>query len=107
MPRYAYKGIECPHEFEVHQSFADDPLTTCITCGLPVRRVIQPTGVIFKGSGWYINDSRPAAKDSDTSKDTSDSKPATTKTESAKNGAAASSKTDDSTKKSSTTQSTG
>ncbi|HWV25512.1 MAG TPA: FmdB family zinc ribbon protein [Thermomicrobiales bacterium] len=58
MPNYVYRGTDCPHEFEVHQSFSEDPLTECTVCGQPVRRVFQPTGLVFKGSGWYINDSR-------------------------------------------------
>lgn len=58
MPTYVYRGTECPHQFQVHQSFAEDPLTECTECGMPVRRVFQPTGLVFKGSGWYINDSR-------------------------------------------------
>lgn len=58
MPNYVYRGIDCPHEFEVYQSFSDDPLTECSECGQPVRRVFQPTGLVFKGSGWYVTDSR-------------------------------------------------
>ncbi|MGH2616759.1 MAG: FmdB family zinc ribbon protein [Thermomicrobiales bacterium] len=42
------------------QRFADDPLTECPECGSRIRRVIQPVGVVFKGSGWYITDSRPS-----------------------------------------------
>jgi predicted nucleic acid-binding Zn ribbon protein len=41
------------------QRFADDPLRECPECGAAIRRVIQPVGVVFKGSGWYITDSRP------------------------------------------------
>lgn len=58
MPTYAYRGSACDHEFETVQKFADAPLSECIVCGGPVRRVVQPVGVVFKGSGWYINDSR-------------------------------------------------
>jgi predicted nucleic acid-binding Zn ribbon protein len=48
------------------QRFADDPLSECPQCGAPIRRVIQPVGVVFKGSGWYITDSRPkSASDGD------------------------------------------
>ena len=61
MPTYAYRGSVCAHEFETVQKFADDPLTECIICGGPVRRVVQPVGVVFKGSGWYINDSRTSS----------------------------------------------
>ncbi len=62
MPTYAYRGSTCAHEFETVQKFTDDPLTQCIICGGPVRRVVQPVGVVFKGSGWYINDSRTSGK---------------------------------------------
>jgi predicted nucleic acid-binding Zn ribbon protein len=41
------------------QRFSDDPLTECPECSATIRRVIQPVGVVFKGSGWYITDSRP------------------------------------------------
>ena len=58
MPTYAYRGTACTHEFDYVQKFSDDPLTECIECQGPVRRVYQPVGVVFKGSGWYINDSR-------------------------------------------------
>ena len=61
MPTYAYRGTACAHEFETYQSFSEDPLTECLECGGPVRRVIQPTGIVFKGSGWYITDSRKSS----------------------------------------------
>ncbi len=59
MPTYTYQCESCGHGFESVQRFSDDALTECPECGLPIRRVIQPVGVVFKGSGWYINDSRP------------------------------------------------
>jgi putative FmdB family regulatory protein len=58
MPTYTYKCDSCGHDFEAVQRFADDPLTECPQCGSAIRRVIQPVGVVFKGSGWYITDSR-------------------------------------------------
>ncbi|NDJ86590.1 MAG: hypothetical protein GYB66_11940 [Chloroflexi bacterium] len=62
MPTYAYQCRECGNNFEVKQRFSDDPLTDCAICGAhdAVFRVIQPAGVVFKGSGWYITDSRSA-----------------------------------------------
>jgi putative FmdB family regulatory protein len=59
MPTYVYACEACGKQFEQFQSFKDDPLNVC-RCGVEgkVRRVIQPAGVVFKGSGWYINDSR-------------------------------------------------
>jgi putative FmdB family regulatory protein len=59
MPTYTYQCDSCGHGFEAVQRFADDPLTECPECGARIRRVIQPVGVVFKGSGWYITDSRP------------------------------------------------
>lgn len=59
MPTYTYHCDACGHGFETVQRFADDPLTECPQCGSRIRRVIQPVGVVFKGSGWYITDSRP------------------------------------------------
>lgn len=59
MPTYSYHCDTCGHDFEAVQRFTDDPLTACPECGAPIRRVIQPVGVVFKGSGWYITDSRP------------------------------------------------
>ena len=64
MPTYAYRGDQCDHEFEVRQSFSDDPLTECVTCGQPVHRVIHPAGIVFKGTGWYLTDSRPTTETS-------------------------------------------
>jgi putative FmdB family regulatory protein len=59
MPTYTYQCDSCGHGFEAVQRFADDPLIECPVCREAIRRVIQPVGVVFKGSGWYITDSRP------------------------------------------------
>lgn len=61
MPTYSYHCDTGDHDFDIVQRFADDALTVCPDCGGSVRRVIQPVGVVFKGSGWYINDSRKSA----------------------------------------------
>jgi putative FmdB family regulatory protein len=58
MPTYRYRCSACGHEFDQYQRFTDDALTVCPSCNGAIRRVIQPVGVVFKGSGWYINDSR-------------------------------------------------
>ena len=62
MPTYAYRCIACDHRFDATQRFADDPLTECPACGGLVKRVIGPVGVVFKGSGWYITDSRKSSE---------------------------------------------
>jgi len=64
MPIYDYLCDTCGHRFDVRQNFSADALTDCTECGAPVRRVLHPAGVIFKGSGWYINDSRKSQSDS-------------------------------------------
>lgn len=60
MPLYDYRCQECGYDFEIKQSFHDDPITDCPNClaEQSVVRVIGPAGVVFKGSGFYINDSR-------------------------------------------------
>lgn len=58
MPTYDYACDKCGHKFEARQSFSDNPLESCPECTGPIHRVIHPTGVIFKGSGWYVTDSR-------------------------------------------------
>ena len=59
MPTYSYHCDACGHDFDAVQRFSEDALTECPVCSGAIRRVIQPVGVVFKGSGWYINDSRP------------------------------------------------
>ena len=71
MPTYEYECVECGHRFEAFQSMSDDPLKECEHCRGPVRRLIfGGTGIIFKGSGFYVNDSGKAGKQS-TQADTS------------------------------------
>ena len=58
MPTYEYHCDSCDKNFDVVQSFHDDPLTACPTCGSPVRKVFGSVGIVFKGSGFYKTDSR-------------------------------------------------
>ena len=58
MPTYQYRCNQCSTELEVVQKFTDDPLTVCPECGGPLRKVFSPVGVMFKGSGFYVTDSR-------------------------------------------------
>ncbi len=70
MPTYQYSCTECGHTFETFQSFSDDSLTECPDCGGRLRKVFNAVGVVFKGSGFYRNDSRTAPdKSSDKSSD--------------------------------------
>ena len=58
MPTYQYACTECGHRFEEFQSFTEDALTTCPECSGRLRKVFNAVGVVFKGSGFYRNDSR-------------------------------------------------
>lgn len=60
MPVYTYRR-EDGTTFDIRQKFLDDPLEVCPTTGQPVSRVIQPAGVIFKGSGFYVTDNKGAS----------------------------------------------
>ena len=71
MPTYVYACDSCGAQFEQFQSFRDEPLRTCPSCASAVRRVFQPVGIVFKGSGWYITDSRKASSAAVASDDSS------------------------------------
>jgi putative FmdB family regulatory protein len=58
MPIYEYECESCRIRFERLQHFKDDPIKVCPECGGSVHRVLQPVGIIFKGSGFYITDHR-------------------------------------------------
>ena len=58
MPVYEYECESCRIRFERLQHFNDEALKECPECGSPVRRLIQPAGIIFKGSGFYVTDHR-------------------------------------------------
>lgn len=61
MPTYTYTCTACNEIVEKRQSFTDPPLTTCEQCGGTLRKIIHPVGIVFKGSGWYITDSRSSS----------------------------------------------
>ena len=69
MPTYAYACADCGHAFDIVQSFSDDALTVCPQCDGTLRKQFNAVGVVFKGGGFYRNDSRP----SDSSSSSSDS----------------------------------
>ncbi|MEP6853718.1 MAG: FmdB family zinc ribbon protein, partial [bacterium] len=63
MPTYVYActNPDCGHRFETVQAFTDAALTECPVCGQRLRKVFGSVGVVFKGSGFYRNDSREKA----------------------------------------------
>lgn len=62
MPVYTYRCSSCGSQFEQHQSFDDAPLKTCPKCKKKaLKKVITPTKIIFKGSGFYATDNKSAS----------------------------------------------
>ena len=61
MPTYQYACTACGEPLEAVQSFTDPALTECPACGGALRKVYSAVGVVFKGSGFYKNDSRPSS----------------------------------------------
>ncbi|MFP4321680.1 MAG: FmdB family zinc ribbon protein [Anaerolineales bacterium] len=78
MPLYQYRCRACGHELEARQKFSEDPLSECPNCGAPngLYRVVQAAGIVFKGSGFYITDSKGSTENLTGSgkKDTKDTK---------------------------------
>ncbi|MFI6855913.1 FmdB family zinc ribbon protein [Streptomyces sp. NPDC050416] len=74
MPTYQYQCTECGEGLEAVQKFTDDALTECPSCKGRLKKVFSAVGIVFKGSGFYRNDSRgsssssaPASKSSSSS----------------------------------------
>ncbi|MGM1059788.1 FmdB family zinc ribbon protein [Saccharothrix sp. Mg75] len=61
MPTYQYACTECDHRFEAVQAFTDNALTDCPECAGRLRKLYGAVGVVFKGSGFYRNDSRSSS----------------------------------------------
>ncbi len=69
MPTYVYACKACEHQFEIFQSFNDRARRTCPDCGeKALSKVIFPAGVVFRGSGFYVNDSKGSSSTSGTTK---------------------------------------
>jgi putative FmdB family regulatory protein len=64
VPTYDYQCRSCGTVVEVVHSMLEDGPTTCELCAGQLRRVINPSGIIFRGSGFYRNDSRSSDADS-------------------------------------------
>lgn len=77
MPIYGYECGQCGHHFEVMQRMSEEPLRTCPECSGPLRKLLYPVGVIFKGSGFYSTDYKTSsANGSSSSESAGDSKAA-------------------------------
>ncbi|MER6115614.1 FmdB family zinc ribbon protein [Streptomyces sp. NPDC001743] len=101
MPTYQYQCTECGEGLEAVQKFTDDALTVCPSCDGRLKKVFSAVGIVFKGSGFYRNDSRgssssstpapAAAKASGSSSSGSDAKSSTSSSTSSSSSSTASS----------------
>ncbi|PZR95311.1 MAG: FmdB family transcriptional regulator [Candidatus Chloroheliales bacterium] len=73
MPIYVYKCPECGQQFDKMQPFRAANVYPCPNCHAAAKRKIQAAGIVFKGSGWYITDSR---KQDEAKRDAAANKPA-------------------------------
>ena len=85
MPTYQYQCTECGEGLEAVQKFTDDALTECPNCNGRLKKVFSAVGIVFKGSGFYRNDSRGSSSSSSPA-----SKPSTSSTSDAKSSSSAS-----------------
>ena len=92
MPTYQYQCTQCGAALEVIQSFSEDALTECPECAGRLRKVFNAVGIVFKGSGFYRNDSRSTSTSSDSPKSELSTN-GTKKTEPAKKDSSASGST--------------
>lgn len=95
MPTYQYACTDpdCNHRFEQFQSFTDEALSVCPVCSGRLRKVYGSVGVVFKGSGFYRNDSRAETngakkKSSDSGSDASNASSSSSATSSTDSGSA-------------------
>ena len=97
MPLYDYKCSKCQNITEVRHGFGESFSEPCPQCGAPLSRVFNPAPIVFKGSGFYVTDSRgksataskdTAVKDSPAKEEASPAKESPAKTTPAKDPAA-------------------
>jgi putative FmdB family regulatory protein len=67
VPTYSYACTDCDDRFDAVQAFSDDALTTCSKCNGRLRKLFGSVGVVFKGSGFYRNDSRTSSSNTGSS----------------------------------------
>ncbi|MFB9515026.1 FmdB family zinc ribbon protein [Streptomyces purpureus] len=89
MPTYQYQCTECGEGLEAVQKFTDDALTECPSCQGRLKKVFSAVGIVFKGSGFYRNDSRGS---SSSSSPASSSKSSTTSSDSSSSSSSSGSK---------------
>ncbi|MBO1336479.1 FmdB family zinc ribbon protein [Streptomyces sp. VRA16 Mangrove soil] len=96
MPTYQYQCTECGEGLEAVQKFTDDALTECPNCGGRLKKVFSAVGIVFKGSGFYRNDSRGSSSSSSPAspaKSSSDTKSTSSSSSDTKSSSSSSSST--------------
>ncbi|MGW1715107.1 FmdB family zinc ribbon protein [Streptomyces sp. NPDC002156] len=113
MPTYQYQCTECGEGLEAVQKFTDDALTECPSCNGRLKKVFSAVGIVFKGSGFYRNDSRgsssssaPASKPSTAASSSSSSDSSSSSSGSSSSGSGSSSNSSSSSSGSSSSSST-
>ncbi|MEV0123378.1 FmdB family zinc ribbon protein [Streptomyces sp. NPDC050703] len=91
MPTYQYQCTECGEGLEAVQKFTDDALTVCPNCDGRLKKVFSAVGIVFKGSGFYRNDSRGSSSSSTPSTATKTSSDAKSSSSSSASGSSSSS----------------
>ncbi len=77
MPLYEYRCQDCGETIETIQKFSDSPLSECEACGGTLERLLSPSAIKFKGSGWYVNDYGKNNRKNSTDKGSSEKKTST------------------------------
>lgn len=93
MPTYQYQCTECGEGLEAVQKFTDDALTVCPSCDGRLKKVFSAVGIVFKGSGFYRNDSRGSSSSSSPASSTSKTSDTKSSTASASSTSSTSSST--------------
>ncbi|MFI8996137.1 FmdB family zinc ribbon protein [Streptomyces sp. NPDC053542] len=105
MPTYQYQCTECGEGLEAVQKFTDDALTECPSCQGRLKKVFSAVGIVFKGSGFYRNDSRGSSSSSSPASSSSSSTSSSTSSSSDSKSSSSSSSTSGSSSSSTTSSS--
>jgi putative FmdB family regulatory protein len=76
LPIYEYECTRCPSRFELKRGFHDETPVSCPACGKKARRRFSSVPIIFKGSGFYVTDSKGSQSATTTSSPATEDKPA-------------------------------
>jgi putative FmdB family regulatory protein len=76
MPRYDYRCNACGHQYEKREGFSAPSVQECPVCQGEARRLLTPPAIVFKGSGWYVTDSRKSGAGTERSEPAAGAEPA-------------------------------